>query len=176
VLFPLYAHFSRPFWTAQPLAYPAVQKSGAVAGHPRNITYFELPTEEELGRYYVDYAERLKERRRRCRELYNPTPAQRAEELARQLHADEEREVVEYNRQQEVKVWKFLSDQPRAIASPQGGSGGLRPPAWVKPRQINPFYFGVFDLRAPFQFFLPGGIIDWGLSYVLSPSDERGLI
>jgi hypothetical protein len=31
VLLPLYAHFSRPFWTGQPLAYPAVQNSGAVA-------------------------------------------------------------------------------------------------------------------------------------------------
>jgi hypothetical protein len=31
VLLPLYAHFSHPFWTGQPLAYPAVQKSGAAA-------------------------------------------------------------------------------------------------------------------------------------------------
>jgi len=31
VLLPLYAHVSRPFWTGQPLAYPAVQKSGAAA-------------------------------------------------------------------------------------------------------------------------------------------------
>src|SRR6202011_57115 len=31
VLLPLYAHLSRPLWTGQPLAYPAVQKSGAAA-------------------------------------------------------------------------------------------------------------------------------------------------
>ena len=31
MLLPLYAHFSHPFWTGQPLAYPAVQKSGAAA-------------------------------------------------------------------------------------------------------------------------------------------------
>jgi hypothetical protein len=31
VLFPLDAHVSRPFGTGQPLAYPAVQKSGAAA-------------------------------------------------------------------------------------------------------------------------------------------------
>jgi hypothetical protein len=34
VLLPLYAHFSRPFWTGQPLAYPTVQKSGAAAERP----------------------------------------------------------------------------------------------------------------------------------------------
>ena len=33
VLLPLYAHVSRPLWTGQPLAYPAVQKSGAAALH-----------------------------------------------------------------------------------------------------------------------------------------------
>jgi hypothetical protein len=32
VLLSLYTHFSRPFWTGQPLAYPVVQKSGAAAG------------------------------------------------------------------------------------------------------------------------------------------------
>jgi hypothetical protein len=31
MLLSLYAHVSRPFWTGQPLAYPAVQKSGAAA-------------------------------------------------------------------------------------------------------------------------------------------------
>jgi membrane protein len=31
VLLSLYAHVSRPFWTGQPLAYPAVQKTGAAA-------------------------------------------------------------------------------------------------------------------------------------------------
>src|SRR6478609_7238042 len=31
VLLPLYTHVSRPFWTGQPLAYLAVQKSGAAA-------------------------------------------------------------------------------------------------------------------------------------------------
>jgi hypothetical protein len=31
VLLPLYARVSRPLWTGQPLAYPAVQKSGAAA-------------------------------------------------------------------------------------------------------------------------------------------------
>jgi arylformamidase len=31
VLLPLYAHLSRPLWTGQLLAYPAVQKSGAAA-------------------------------------------------------------------------------------------------------------------------------------------------
>jgi hypothetical protein len=34
---PLYTHFSRPFWTGQPLAYPAVQKSGAAAENVRAI-------------------------------------------------------------------------------------------------------------------------------------------
>jgi hypothetical protein len=34
VLLSLYAHLSRPFWTGQPLAYPAVKKTGAAAEPP----------------------------------------------------------------------------------------------------------------------------------------------
>jgi hypothetical protein len=43
VLFPLHTHFSRPFWTGQPLAYPAVQKSGAVALTQEALRFEEIP-------------------------------------------------------------------------------------------------------------------------------------
>jgi hypothetical protein len=43
VLLPLYAHFSRPFWTGQPLAYPAVQKSGAAAKSPAAFDRNQVP-------------------------------------------------------------------------------------------------------------------------------------
>ena len=42
MLLPFYAHVSRPFWTGQPLAYPAVQKSGAAADTPTEIRELAL--------------------------------------------------------------------------------------------------------------------------------------
>jgi hypothetical protein len=40
VLLSLYAHLSRPFWTGLPLAYPAVQKTGAAAKSTRGRAGF----------------------------------------------------------------------------------------------------------------------------------------
>ena len=48
MLLSLYAHLSRPFWTGQPLAYPAVQKTGAAA-----VVFVcrEIVDQEELNTY-----------------------------------------------------------------------------------------------------------------------------
>jgi predicted ATPase len=54
VLLSLYTHFSRPFWTGQPLAYPVVQKSGAAAAK-----LWELRAVVSLARLRRDQGDRV---------------------------------------------------------------------------------------------------------------------
>ena len=52
MLLSLYAHLSRPFWTGLPLAYPAVQKTGAAAAFQIAIDAAE--PKMELYEYFVE--------------------------------------------------------------------------------------------------------------------------
>jgi ribosome-binding protein aMBF1 (putative translation factor) len=74
VLLPLYAHLSRPLWTGQLLAYPAVQKSGTAADprdlrqafaanlrrfrHAKGVSQEDLAYEADVNRTYVSKLEK----------------------------------------------------------------------------------------------------------------------
>jgi len=53
----------------------------------------------------MDYQSRMRERRRRKNEYNSPS-----EVAARQARVQEERELAEYHRQQEHKVWLYLNE------------------------------------------------------------------
>jgi TetR/AcrR family transcriptional regulator, copper-responsive repressor len=58
VLLPLYAHLSRPSWIGQPLAYPAVQKSGAAAIRVGTIERVEnVPKSDKLVKLTVNFGD-----------------------------------------------------------------------------------------------------------------------
>jgi hypothetical protein len=89
VLLSLYAHLSRPFWTGQPLAYPAVQKTGAAAEIARAlsapITYFYEGIGEEGPRQITLHQRMQLKIARNFTEIRNERHQEAVSQLARAL-------------------------------------------------------------------------------------------